>query len=149
MFQRRTRIYNVLSTVGIVKLQPWQMNVLKKLEGFKPGEMTIMMSRRGVGKSAFSAQALKRLWDDLYNDPISDIKLSEGTVYGSRYYCAEPIGGNWMDMEVWCMDTFGGPGDKMWGEEKAPKPAQRWYMNSRKFWFRDERDRMLFVLKWR
>lgn len=130
-------------------MMPWQMDMLKKLQGFKSGEMTAMMAGRRVGKSAFSAQALKRMMDDILSQPVSDIKLSEGTVYGARYYTAEPVGGNWVDMEVWCMDMFGGPGDNIWGEEKTPEPAQRWYMNARKFWFRNESDRTMFVLKWR
>lgn len=130
-------------------MMSWQIDMLKKLQGVKPGEMTIAMSGRRAGKSTFSAQALKRMMDDILSQPVSDIKLSEGRVYGARYYTAEPVGGNWVDMEVWCMDTFGGPGDKIWGEEKAPEQAQRWYKNNRKFWFRDEKDRMIFVLKWR
>ena len=130
-------------------LQSWQIDVLKKLQGFKPGEMTIMMSGRRVGKSNFSAQALKRLWDDVVYSPLQNIVLAEGTVYGSRYYTAEPIGGNWREMEAWCYETFGTAGEKIWSEEKAPEPAQRWYMNNRKFWFRDEIDRMVFILKWR
>jgi hypothetical protein len=53
-------------------------------------------------------------------------------------------------MEAWCVEMFGeGNVSPIWGEEKAPEPAQRWYTNNRKFWFRDEQDRMIFVLKWR
>jgi hypothetical protein len=111
------------------------------------GKGVVQITGRQTGKSQM--QAYMRLWNDIHAHPVEDLKLSEGTVYGSRYYCVEPIGGNWMDMEVWCMDMFGGPGDKIWGEEKAPEPVRRWYMNNRKFWFHDELDRMVFVLKWR
>lgn len=131
-----------------MNIQPWQLDMLDNMTKYK-GKGLVQVTGRNTGKGAFSAQALTRLMDDLFSQPISDIKLSEGTVYGSRYYIAEPIGGNWMDMEVWCMDMFGGPGDKIWGEEKAPEPVRRWYMNNRKFWFHDELDRMVFVLKWR
>jgi hypothetical protein len=129
-------------------MMPWQKEVLTKMAQYK-GRGLMQVTGRNTGKSSFSAQAFQRLWDDLHRRPIEDLKLSEGTVYGKRYYCVEPVGGNWMDMEVWCMDTFGGPGDKIWGEEKAPEPSRRWYMNNRKFWFYDELDRMVFVLKWR
>ena len=106
------------------------------------------MSGRGVGKSA--AQAYGRLWQDLFsNIKVSDIKLECGTVYGSRYYTAEPVGGNWFDMEAWCHKTFGPISGSIWAEDTAPKPAQRWYMNNRKFWFRDEADRLMFVMRWR
>lgn len=127
---------------------PWQIEMLDKMTQYK-GRGLMQVTGRNTGKSALSNQAFQRLWDDLHRRPVEDLKLSEGTVYGKQYYCVEPVGGNWMDMEVWCMDTFGGPGDKIWGEEKAPQPSRRWYMNNRKFWFRDELDRMVFVLKWR
>jgi hypothetical protein len=92
--------------------------------------------------------AYKRLFDDIYQRPVEDLILSEGTVYGARYYCVHPVGGSWMEMEVWCLDTFGDPGSKMWGEDKAPEPALRWYMNNRKFWFRTEKDRNWFIVRW-
>jgi hypothetical protein len=130
-------------------MYPWQMNVLNKLQGIKPSQLILTMAGRRTGKSQMNSQAFMRLWDDIHNRAVKDLKLSEGTVYGFRYYCVEPIGGNWMDMEVWCMDTFGGPGDKIWGEEKAPEPSRRWYINNRKFWFRDEKDQLMFVMKWR
>jgi hypothetical protein len=132
-----------------MNIHPWQMDMLKQLEGFKSGEMVIYTAGRNTGKSAFSAQALKRMMDDINSRPVEELKLSEGTVYGSRYHCVEPVGGNWREMETWCYQMFGNAGDKLWGEPKAPEPAQRWYMNNRKFWFRNEADRTMFVLKWR
>ena len=128
----------------------WQMNVLNKLQGIKPGELSMTMSGRAVGKSQMSSVAFQRLWDELHRRPVEDLKLTEGTVYGSRYYCVEPVGGSWHNMEQWCHDTFGEiTGNSIWAEEKAPSPAQRWYMNNRKFWFRDDADRLMFVMKWR
>jgi len=107
-----------------------------------------MSSGRNLGKSYFTAQAIERLMKDLNSQPVSDIVLNQGTVYGSRYHTAEPIGGNWLDMQEWCLSTFGNSGKHIWGEPKAPEPAQRWYMNNRKFWFRDEKDRTMFILRW-
>lgn len=130
-------------------MMSWQIEMLKKISGVKKAQLITMTASRHTGKSYWSNKAIERLMNDLQQRPVEDLILTEGTVYGSRYYCVEPIGGNWIDMEVWCMDTFGGPGDKIWGEEKAPEPSCRWYMNNRKFWFRDELDRMVFVLKWR
>ena len=91
--------------------------------------------------------ALKRLLDDLSGFPVSDLVLSEGTVYGKRYYCIEPVGGSWTEMENWCYDTFGDSNKAIWSE--VPHPDRRWYTNNRKFWFRDEKDRDWFILKWR
>lgn len=128
----------------------WQMNVLNRLQGIKPGQLSMTMSGRRTGKSQMSSIAFQRLWDELHRRPVEDLKLSEGTVYGSKYHCVEPVGGSWREMEHWCHETFGEiAGTSIWAEEKAPSPAQRWYMNNRKFWFRDEADRLMFVMKWR
>jgi hypothetical protein len=93
-----------------------------------------------------NSQAFKRTFDDIVSRPIEDLVLSEGTVYGARYYTVEPIGGNWMNMEAWCRDIFKDTGP-IWGE-KAPEPAMRWYANNRKFWFSTEQDRNWFILRW-
>lgn len=127
-------------------IHPWQQQILDNMTRYKGRGMTQITGRQ-AGKSAISAYM--RLWNDIHYRPVEELKLSEGTVYGSRYHCVEPVGGNWIDMEVWCMDTFGGPGDKIWGDNNAPEPQQRWYMNNRKFWFRDEQDQLMFVMKWR
>ena len=76
--------------------------------------------------------------------------LGRGTVYGSRYYTVAPAMGlyPWRDMEAWCEETFGPSTGSIWGESPVPKPAQRWYQNNNKFWFRSEADQTWFILKW-
>jgi hypothetical protein len=133
--------------MDITDLEPWQQLVLDKMKSFK-GRGIVQLTGRRTGKSALSAQALKRLFDDIHNRPIEDLVVTEGTVYGSRYYCVEPVGGNWVEMEAWCLDTYGDCGS-IWDKDKAPEPNARWYMNDRRFWFRNEQDRTMFVLKWR
>ena len=130
-------------------IQPWQMNVLNKLQGIKSSPLTLTMAGRQSGKSMLGSQAFQRLWEDLHARPVEELKLSEGTVYGSRYYCIEPVGGSWLEMEKWCMEAFGTISGSIWGENPAPEPAMRWYMNNRKFWFRDQADQLMFVMKWR
>lgn len=125
------------------ELEPWQQRALDQYK-YK-GRGVVQITGRNSGKSHWTNQAIKRLMDDLTNQPISDLVLSEGTVYGARYYCVEPVGGNWIDMETWCLDTYGGPGDA-W--DKFPKPEARWYMNNRKFWFREQKDRDWFIIRW-
>ena len=132
-----------------MNIQPWQMDMLKKLQGVKPGEMSIMMSGRGVGKSAFSAQALKRMMDDIYNRPVEDLILTEQPVHGARYYCVEPRGGNWIEMEAWVRERCGEPGDMWESNDWCWPETARWLQNNRKFWFRNEADRTMFILKWR
>lgn len=131
-----------------MNLHPWQMDTLKKLEGFKPGELMVISAGRRAGKSMLTAQAIDRLMNNLMSSPIEDLILSEGKVYGARYYCVEPVGGSWLRMETWCSDNMGSTGSA-WDKDKAPEPNARWYMNDRRFWFREERDRTMFILKWR
>jgi hypothetical protein len=133
-------------------VHPWQTELLKKLSGVKLGELQMISHGRQLGKSMFGAQALQRLIDDLNGNPVSDLKLSEGTVYGSSYYCVEPVGGSWREMEAWVLKTCGESTGSIWAEEKykhAANAGERWYGNNRKFWFREEQDRTMFVLKWR
>jgi len=130
-------------------MHKWQLDLLEKLKGKKPSELVISMSGRNVGKSVFSAHALKRLMDDIMNRPVEDLILSEQPVHGARYYTVQPQGGSWKDMELWCVETFGEPGD-MWESSDWVWPeTARWMQNNRKFWFRNESDRTLFIMKWR
>jgi len=128
----------------------WQIDLLDKMTKYK-GKGVVQITGRQMGKSYWSSQAIDRLMRDIMQQPVSDLVLSEGTVYGARYYTVEPIGGNWKDMELWCGGTFGPGSTQVWQYDmsKAPAPELRWYMNNRKFWFRSEQDRMMFVLKWR
>ena len=106
-----------------------------------------------TGKNHWTNVAVMRLMHDLTAQPVTNIVLSEGRVYGSRYYCAEPIGGHWLEMQEWAQGIFGKAGDRIWDSEHdrnvfAPEADARWYMNNRKFWFRNEKDRIMFILRW-
>jgi hypothetical protein len=129
------------------ELEPWQQRALEKFQG----RGTLQVTGRQAGKSYWTNQAIKRLMDDLNSNPVTDLVLSEGRVYGAKYYCVEPVGGSWIEMEGWCYDVFGNSGhNRIWEDDtKAPTPLQRWYMNNRKFWFRDIKDRDWFVIRWR
>jgi len=134
----------------LMNIQPWQLDMLDKMTKYKgKGLLQVTGVGRKVGKSMMTAQAIDRLMRDLNSQPISDLIMSEGRVYDARYYCVEPVGGDWREMEAWCYQAFGDDSYLIWGENKAPEPAQRWYKNNRKFWFRNEADRTMFVLKWR
>lgn len=116
----------------------WQLDLLERLQGFKPGEMAVITSSRQTGKSM-----LQRLWNETYFQEVPCVELGEGRVFDQPYYTAEPKGIVWADMETWCRHTFGPtPETGVW------EPLARWYMNGERFWFRDEKDRMLFVLRW-
>jgi hypothetical protein len=72
------------------------------------------------------------------------LEISEGTVYGSRYLTVHPENGwHWNEMMDWMVKTFGPTAhDGVW------TPNQRWYANNAKFWFRNEADRTMFILRW-
>jgi hypothetical protein len=137
-----------------MNMYPWQQQIFDKITsgGFKPGQLVMMGAGRQIGKSMFSNQALQRLIDDINSRPVEELLLSEGRVYGARYYCVEPVGGNWREMEDWCINTYGTSTGSIWAQEidkTTPLVNERWYANNRKFWFRNEADRIMFVLKWR
>lgn len=128
------------------ELEPWQQRALEKFKG----KGTLQITGRQTGKSYFSAQALKRLMEDLQNRPVEDLIQSEGRVFGARYHTIEPVGGNWVEMEAWCTQTFGEPAE-VWDLKDTQyiwPEMGRWYKNDRKFWFRNERDRDWFIIKW-
>lgn len=123
---------------------PWQTDLLK---GIKSGEMMVMMAGRRAGKSMLNAMMHKAM-QDYFNPPLEGFNITENAVSGTQYYCVEPIGGNWKDMETWTKQTFGEPGDVWPNQDFAWPESPRWVQNNRKFWFRDESDRTLFLMKW-
>ena len=134
------------------QLQDYQKQVLMDIEsGWTQTQMSVIASGRGVGKSMLTQQWMKK-WLDSINEPrpITEIILAEGRVYGNRYYTAAPAGGNWKEMEAWCVQTYGAHGGAIWGADpkKAPVPNERWYMNNSKFWFRNLKDRDWFIMRW-
>jgi hypothetical protein len=72
------------------------------------------------------------------------LELSEGRVYGARYLTVHPTnGGHWNEMMHWMVTTFGPTAhDGVW------TPNMRWYANNAKFWFRNEKDLTMFLLRW-
>jgi hypothetical protein len=43
----------------------------------------------------------------------------------------------------WCVESFGASAEMgVW------EPGARWYANNAKFWFRNDEDRTLFLLRW-
>ena len=72
------------------------------------------------------------------------LELSEGTVYGAKYLTVHPNNGwHWNEMMEWMIATFGPTAhDGVW------TPNMRWYANNAKFWFRNEKDLTMFILRW-
>ena len=73
------------------------------------------------------------------------LEHGRGTICGQEYLSVAPMNaeGMWSDMMAWMIKTFGPtPFDSIW------TPDQRWHVNNAKFWFRDQKDRDWFVLRW-
>jgi hypothetical protein len=80
------------------------------------------------------------------------IERGEGRVFGARYWTVHPVmepnwiyehHRHWDEMLAWVVDTFGPTAkDGVW------TPSQRWYVNNAKFWFREEKDLLVFLLRW-
>jgi hypothetical protein len=83
---------------------------------------------------------------------LYQLQTEVGTVLGTDYFVVKPTGWDnlhnpleWNNMVKWCVDTLGPSGTAerpgVWS------PNQRWYVNSARFWFRDEADRTMFILR--
>jgi hypothetical protein len=80
-----------------------------------------------------------------------ELKISEGRVYGSRYYTVEVVTGLFSreklikidDVKNWVTEAFGSTSAK-----SILEPGSRWYYTYDTFWFRNQKDLTLFVLRW-
>lgn len=132
---------------GTTPLPNWQKTIA---DGFKVGEIFTMAAGRNAGKSMFNPGLFQKMFNDMMtNRPITDLVLEENRVNGSRYHTVEPVGGHWSDMEKWCLETFGEPGEIWPTQDFAWPEAPRWMQNNRKFWFRNLKDRDWFIMRWR
>lgn len=103
-----------------------------------------------MSEDRFIAQAAAQLANAIDTEVLMTamdwkaLEYSDGRVYGARYLTVHPLNGaRWNDMMEWMVKTFGPTAhDGVW------TPGMRWYANNAKFWFRNEQDKMLFVLKW-
>ena len=95
-------------------------------------------------------QAAEQLAKDIDTEITMDmlgwhkLELDEGRVYGARYLTVHPSNGwHWNEMMEWMIEQFGPSAhDGVW------TPGMRWYANNAKFWFRNEKDLTLFILRW-
>jgi hypothetical protein len=123
-----------------IKLPKWQQDAIDK-QGVD-GRLYMNMARQS-GKSTIVKNWAKTLEQFAQGFRL---ELSEGTVFGQKYYCVEPQGWIWRDfefkdMQAWCEST-------MERESDTITPNLRWYVNGGQFWFRDETDRTMFVMRW-
>ena len=116
-------------------MEPWQLELLK---GYSTKELRLFSAGRAVGKSYISK---------IYNMMKEDTALvcEEGKVFGKTYYVVHPrgIGHSWHNMTEWLIQTMGAT-----NKQGAWYPDERWYANNSRFWFRNETDRTMFLMRW-
>ena len=125
-----------------IKLPKWQQDAIDKLG--VDGRLYITMARQS-GKSTIIKD-----WAKTLEEFSKGYKLeySTGTVFGQEYFCIKPVGFiwngiAWKHFEDWCAENLGPtPKDGIW------TAGSRWYANDGQFWFRDEKDRTMFILRW-
>lgn len=70
-----------------------------------------------------------------------------GVQYHVVVFLDDPIWNNrkqWNQMDDWCHDQFG-PRNSI---NDWPSISDRWFANGRAFWFKNEADRTMFILRW-
>ena len=99
-----------------------------------------MAAGRQFGKTGLTPDQI--WWDDMWNNhPQLETGYAENQPKWP--YWVKPCnysGEKWLDMADCMVETFG---DGNWLNKNT-----RWVGSDKKYWFRDERDRTLFLLKW-
>ena len=95
---------------------------------------------RQFGKTGLTTDQI--WWDEMWNNTP---RLETGYANNQPKwpYWVRPYNydeSEWLKMNLWMLGTFG---NCNWHTENA-----LWVGSDRKYWFRDERDRTLFLLKW-
>jgi hypothetical protein len=90
------------------------------------------------------AMATARWVDDVHSFiPTKRLETGYADNQPKYPYWVKPLNysaAEWLQINVWIIDTMGS-GD--WSIEHG-----RWVGSDRKYWFRDERDRTMFILRW-
>lgn len=119
--------------------------------GFKPGEMAIISSGRQTGKSYYyQKMLLNSVYGSIYNTDIDSLYPKMFTIQSqskykfsrANWYVADF---NWKDydeVDKWCEQQFG-------KHPSNPDAWSRWvHKFEDKIHFRDEKDYVLFTLRW-
>lgn len=137
-----------------LNLQPYQAQLLRLLEGgFKAGTMAVISAGRQTGKSHYYSY-MKGLKNRIYDTNLCNeivMPTEPGPKYKfsrAKWYTAQLHGtATWVFSDeynqviAWCTEQFG------------PHPTKqdawsRWYVGLGYINFRDERDFVLYQLKW-
>ncbi len=121
-----------------------QLNTIQQLavdiEGWKPGELYVVASASRIGKSYY----YKQIRNAMYNGTNVTLGMPEPKYKFSRanWYQAEFDDRHYFEVEDWCHKHFG-------PHPKNPDAWSRWWHKfHNSILFRDEKDYILFTLRW-
>ncbi len=123
----------------MAKLEPYQQTIKTAIED---GSKVVLSTARQMGKSDLNWKHIQDLLVNVLHKNMSQLIIDTGTVFGEEYWSVEPVGGDWLAIMEWCHKTYGNHSDP------RKEPGGRWYTESRKIWFREQKDRDWFVLRW-
>jgi hypothetical protein len=123
-------------------LHDYQLNMIQKLaddiEGWKPSELYIISGGRRTGKSTLNQ------WfnNNLCKEILPPMKEEKYKFSRANWYQAEFNDKDYFEVDAWCNQQFG------------PHPANPdawsrwWHKFHNSILFRDEKDYVLFMLRW-
>lgn len=121
--------------------------------GFKPGEMAIISSGRQTGKSYYyQKMLLNSVYGSIYNTDIDSLYPKMFTIQSqsqskykfsrANWYVADFDPKYYYEVRKWCEQQFG-------PEPRNPDAWSRWiHKYEDRIQFRDEKDYVLFTLRW-
>lgn len=134
-----------------LNLQPYQAQLLRLLEGgFKAGQMATISAGRQTGKSYYYKLLKNRIYDNnlckeiiMPSAPETKYKFSRAKWYSAELNANATwrFSDEYNQIIEWCKDTFG-------PHPVKPDAWSRWYVGLGYINFRDERDFVLYQLKW-
>lgn len=124
-----------------------QLNTIKQLavdiEGWKPGELYVIAGGRRTGKSYYQKQILNAIYGtNLCKEILLPMKEEKYKFSRANWYQAEFNDKDYFEVDAWCSQQFG------------PHPANPdawsrwWHKFHNSILFRDEKDYILFMLRW-
>lgn len=123
-----------------MKLHNYQLKMIEQLrKGVKSGELYIISTPRQTGKTLY-----KQVLNAMYNGHNVTLGMPEPKYKFSRanWYQAEFNDKDYFEVDAWCEQHFG------------PHPARPdawsrwWHKFHNSILFRDEKDYVLFMLRW-
>jgi hypothetical protein len=152
MTKKRTVIYDIETMNSIAEVaRDYQISLVNSIAGFKHGEMAVFSAGRRTGKSTYLQVAKSRYYNTNLCKEIIIPRPPEPKYKFSRakwYEAERPGHASWNtfsneyhEILNWCIENFG-------PHPKRPDAWSRWSMGVSTVKFRDEKDYVLFQLKW-